>query len=46
MCLISLFVTVVTMGLGLFLVWPASMLWAAYAATEHNRRQLYAARQF
>lgn len=43
-CFITLFVAVVTMGLGLFLAWPASMLWAAYAATEHNRRQLYATR--
>lgn len=44
MCLLTLFLMVPTMGLGLFLAWPASMLWAAYAATEHNRRQLYAAR--
>ncbi|HEX6042043.1 hypothetical protein [Longimicrobium sp.] len=41
MCFISLFLMVVTMGLGLFITWPISVLWAVHAAQEHNRRVLY-----
>lgn len=46
MCIISLFLAVVTMGLGLFVTWPICVIWAAYAAGEHNRRVLYSAARF
>lgn len=45
MCFITLFLMVVTLGLGLFVTWPISVLWAVHAANEHNRRLAYAAVQ-
>ena len=42
MFLLTLFVAVPTFGAGLLLTWPAGVIWAARAATEHNRRLLYA----
>ena len=41
MFFITLFVAGVTMGVGLILTWPICVLWAAHAASEHNRRQVY-----
>lgn len=38
MFFLNLFVAVVTLGIGLVLTWPIGVLWAAYAASEHNRR--------
>jgi hypothetical protein len=40
MFFLNLFVGVVTMGFGLLLTWPICVLWAANAASEHNRRTL------
>lgn len=45
MFFVTLFVMAVTLGLGLFVTWPVCVIWAAYAASEHNRRQIYAATQ-
>jgi len=41
MCLVTFFVAAVTFGLGLFVTWPICVIWAAYAASEHNRRLTY-----
>jgi hypothetical protein len=45
MCFISLFMAMATMGFGLFITWPVSVIWAVQAANEHNRRRFYAAAQ-
>ncbi|HVH11882.1 MAG TPA: hypothetical protein VM759_02465 [Longimicrobium sp.] len=41
MFLVTMFAMVATLGLGLFITWPISVLWAAHAASEHNRRLTY-----
>jgi hypothetical protein len=41
MFFVSFFVGIVTLGMGLFITWPACVIWAAYAASEHNRRLPY-----
>lgn len=38
MFFLNFFVALVTLGFGLLLTWPLGVLWAAYAASEHNRR--------
>lgn len=43
MFLVSLFAMALTFGLGLFVTWPICVVWAAHAATEHNRRLAYGA---
>lgn len=40
----TFFVALVTMGFGLFLAWPICVLYAGYAASEHNRRLGYGVR--
>lgn len=40
MFFVNLFVGLATMGFGLLLTWPVCVLWAASAASEHNRRAL------
>ena len=40
MCLVSLVVGVLTLGLGLLLTWPICVLWAALAANAYNKKVL------
>lgn len=40
MCLVSLVVGVLTLGVGLVLIWPICILWAALAARAYNKRIL------
>jgi hypothetical protein len=40
MFFLNLVVAVVTLGFGLLLTWPICVLWAAHAASEHNRQLL------
>jgi hypothetical protein len=40
----TFFVALITMGFGLIIMWPLSVLWAGYAASEHNRRLGYGTR--
>jgi hypothetical protein len=37
---ISVVVAVVTLGLGLLLTWPISIVWAAIATSRYNRNLL------
>lgn len=39
MFLVTMFALVATVGVGLFVTMPICVLWAAHAASEHNRRQ-------
>lgn len=38
MMVVSLLVAVVTLGAGLLVVWPITMLWAAFKVQAHNNR--------
>lgn len=41
---VSAVVVIVTVGLGAFLIWPVSMVWAAIAASnQHSRYQAWLA---
>lgn len=40
MTIVTLVVAVVTMGFGLIITWPISILWGALAASTFNRRIL------
>lgn len=42
MCVVTLFAMLATFGAGIVVTAPICMIWAAYAASEHNRRQAYA----
>jgi uncharacterized paraquat-inducible protein A len=42
MCVVTLFAMLATFGMALFVTAPICMIWAANAASEHNRRQVYA----
>jgi uncharacterized paraquat-inducible protein A len=44
MMLVSFFAMIATFGLGIFITWPICVIWAASAASEHNRRLAYGAR--
>lgn len=41
MMVVSFFTLLFTLGLGIFITWPICVLWAAHAASEHNRRLTY-----
>ncbi|WP_219108404.1 hypothetical protein [Austwickia sp. TVS 96-490-7B] len=43
MMLVNLVVGILTLGLGLFLTWPAGLVWAAIAVSEYNDRQMQVA---
>lgn len=46
MILTAVLVAVLTLGLGLLLVWPVTMIWGAIAASnQHSRYQAWLARQ-
>jgi hypothetical protein len=38
MFLVTVLVAAFTFGIGLFVTWPVGVIWAASAASEHNRR--------
>ncbi|MFQ5804840.1 MAG: hypothetical protein ACE5I3_00155 [Phycisphaerae bacterium] len=40
MCLVSLVVGVLTLGLGLLITWPVCIVWAALAASAYNKKIL------
>jgi hypothetical protein len=40
MILVSIIVATVTLGMGLFLVWPICMIWGAIAAASYNKKLL------
>lgn len=42
MFMVTIFAMAFTFGLGIFVTWPICVLWAAHAASEHNRRLTYA----
>lgn len=42
MILSTIVVSIFTLGAGLFVVWPVSMIWGAYAAVSHNRLKISA----
>jgi hypothetical protein len=46
MCIISLFVIASTFGLGLFIVWPISIIWGAVATNSYNKEILSGAHRF
>jgi hypothetical protein len=35
---IGIALAVFTFGIGIFLVWPLSVIWAAIAVTSHNKK--------
>ena len=37
MIVVSVILAVVTLGLGLLITWPASIIWGAVAANNHNK---------
>jgi uncharacterized paraquat-inducible protein A len=39
MFVVTMFAMLATMGVGIFVTMPICVLWAAHAASEHNRRQ-------
>lgn len=41
MFFVTMFTMAVTLGLGIFVTWPVGILWAAMAASEHNKRTTY-----
>lgn len=43
MFVVSVIVAIVTLGLGLLITWPISIIWGAMAASAHNRRLVAAA---
>jgi len=40
MLIVSIIVATVTLGMGLFLVWPICMIWGALAAASYNKKLL------
>jgi len=40
MIVVSIIVAAVTLGMGLFLVWPICMIWGALAAASYNKKLL------
>ncbi len=40
MIVISIIVATVTLGMGLFLIWPICMIWGALAAASYNKKLL------
>lgn len=40
MIVVSIIVATVTLGMGLFLVWPVCMIWGALAAASYNKKLL------
>jgi len=40
MIVVSIVVATVTLGMGLFLVWPICMIWGALAAASYNKNLL------
>jgi|AZIC01.1.fsa_nt_gi hypothetical protein len=38
MTIVSIIVGTITLGMGLFLVWPICMIWAAMAAASYNKK--------
>ena len=40
MSIVSIIIGVLTLGMGLFLVWPICMIWGALAAVSHNKKLL------
>lgn len=46
MCLISLFVSSFTLGLGLLIIWPICIIWGAVATSSYNKEILSGARRF
>jgi len=40
MIIVSIIVATVTLGMGLFLVWPICMIWGALAAASYNKKLL------
>jgi len=38
MCIVTLFVGLGTFGIGLFLIWPVSVIWGAIAADSYNKQ--------
>jgi len=38
MIVVSIIVATVTLGMGLFLVWPICMIWGALAAASYNKK--------
>ena len=46
MIVVSLLVGVVTLGIGLLLTWPVCIVWAAMAASSHNKKLLGGTRQY
>ncbi len=40
MCLVSLVVGVLTLGLGFLLTWPICIVWGALAASAYNKKVL------
>ena len=40
MIIVSILVATITLGMGLFLVWPICMIWGALAAASYNKKLL------
>ncbi len=40
MLVVSVFVFIVTIGLGTLLTWPICIIWAAIATSSHNKRAI------
>jgi len=40
MLIVSIIVATVTLGMGLFIVWPICMIWGALAAASYNKKLL------
>jgi len=40
MIIVSIFIGMITLGMGLFLVWPVCMIWGALAAASYNKKLL------
>lgn len=40
MIVVSIIVATVTLGMGLFLVWPVCMIWGALSAASYNKKLL------
>ena len=38
MCIISFLVMLFTLGIGVVLIWPIFVIWAAIAASDYNRQ--------
>jgi hypothetical protein len=46
MIVISLIVALFTLGFGLILTWPICIVWAAMAASSHNKKLIGGTRQY